>query len=253
MFRKTRSTRKKQLVYDLLQHSQKILFRSSSIFHHHTKLSFTPSAWLPPILFAQSPHLFFLQQSHALYTSPSFVQHFPRLFVHFSNVSCFPPPSHLLLSFDFPLSTCPSLFAAVHPPALCSLPGPVIMKLTDISSLAVDSLHRAKAYGDYLPVEEGATGSAHSVPAATGFFELTVSSLLQHSLTLFLSWGPSQHLHLPPSFCLSGLFILHPCHYTPTIHVCFLFLSLSFSFFLHRPHPPSGNYGKICNSARRSW
>lgn len=54
----------------------------------------------------------------------------------------------------------------------------VIMKLTDISSLAVELLDRARAYGDYLPIEEWAVGSAHSVPPATGSFEITVSSLL---------------------------------------------------------------------------
>lgn len=68
-------------------------------------------------------------------------------------------PPLLFLPLDFLLSTCPSLFAAVHPPPsiLVLSPGSVavLMKLTDISSLAVDSLERAKAYGDYLPIKEG--------------------------------------------------------------------------------------------------
>lgn len=151
-------------------------------------------------------------------------------------VFLFIPPSlaspRLLLSFDFLLSTCPSLFAAIHPPAsiLVRSPGSVavIMKLTDISSLAVDSLDRAKAYGDYLPIVEGATGSAHSVPAATGFFELTVSSLL-HSLTLFLPWRLSTFLPLSAFLFFSSSIpvITHPQYISAFSSFPFLFLSLS--------------------------
>lgn len=41
------------------------------------------------------------------------------------------------------------------------------------------------------------------MPAATGFFEVTVSFLLQYSLTLLLSQGfliLSEHLHISPSY-----------------------------------------------------
>lgn len=160
----------------------------------------------------------------------------------------------MLLSFDFLLSTCPSLVAAIHPPVsvLVLSPGSVavIMKLTDISSLALDSLARARAYGDYLPIEEGATGSAHVVPAATRFFEPTVSSLfLWHFPSLEDYWTTSTCLHLSAFLVLSSPIpvIPHPQYISAFSPFPSLFLSL------HRPHPLSGNYGKICNSSQRSW
>lgn len=165
-----------------------------------------------------------------------------------------PPPP--FFSLDFLLSTCPSLFAAVHPPPsiLVLSPGSVavLMKLTDISSLAVDSLERAKAYGDYLPIKAGPQDQhalCQQLQASLNSQSLLSWNILSH----FSSLGDcrSTSTFLP----LSAFLVCLPpsMSYPPTIHICFLFLSLSFSISLHRPHLPSGNYGKICNSAQRSW
>lgn len=49
------------------------------------------------------------------------------IFLFISPTSLTSPPPPVLVSFDFPLSTCPSLLASIHPPAsilVLSLPGP---------------------------------------------------------------------------------------------------------------------------------
>lgn len=170
-----------------------------------------------------------------------------------------PPPSllafsPLLLSFDFLLSTCPSLFSAIHPPPsiLALSPGSVavIMKLTDISSLAVDSLDRAKAYGDYLPIEEGPRDQrapCQQLQASLNSLSLLSYNVLAHFSSL--GYYPSTSTFLP----LSAFLVLIPPSLSLHTHNTYL-LSLPFPLFLYlsRPHPPSGNYGKICNSAQRS-
>lgn len=83
----------------------------------------------------------------------------------------------------------------------------------------MDSLDRAKAYGDYLPIEEGMGGDVgggatrsepRSVPTAIGFFE--VSFLSHFSSPRVLSFCLST-LRLSPSLCVSVFsFFLFCCH-----------------------------------------
>lgn len=144
-------------------------------------------------------------------------------------------PPLLFFPLDFLLSTCPSLFAAVHPPPsiLVLSPGSVavLMKLTDISSLAVDSLERAKAYGDYLPIKEGPQDQhalCQQLQASLNSQSLLSWNILSH----FSSLGDcrSTSTFLP----LSAFLVRLPpsMSYPPTMHICFLFLSLSFSLSL---------------------
>lgn len=115
----------------------------------------------------------------------------------------------------------------------------------------MDSLDRAKAYGDYLPIEEGPQDQYHALcQQPQAFFEVTLSVSLQHSFTLFPFLGfliQSVHLsfHISlPSCCSTLFFSLSLSLDTHNTYLLSLLLSLSFSIFLHRPHSPSGNYGK---------
>lgn len=79
-----------------------------------------------------------------------------------------------------------------------------------------------------------------SVPAATGFFEVTVAFLFQYSLTLLLSQGfliLSQHLHIASSYFFPIFFSCAVIRHPQYISAFSPFPSLSLSLFTAPIYP----------------